>query len=540
MSKKISEVKRILELETAPSTVPDLTPKLRRPGGKMRLFPIQNRALWSAYQAKGMLGLISVGSGKTLISVLLPRVLGAKRTILLVPASMRDPFDALWHEYAQHWYVGRIKVLSYEQLSSAKSRNLLLRLKPDLIIADEAHYLRHRDSARTRRVVEYLRKTPSCRFVAMSGTLTNRSILDYAHLSVMALRGGSPLPRDWHTLNAWSQVLDAGTKATKHDWRIFGAFFKGVAGPRARLTEENARKAFRHRLTRTPGVVATRMKDIGSSLIIHQRVPMVPPAVQKAMEDMQRTWKAPNGDEISDPMTFARIGRQLSQGFYYEWEWPDGVVDTEWLKARSNWNKWVRTILQNNRLGLDSPLLVTNALRDGRLKHAKAAQALIKWEQVKTRPEPPTVARWISPFLVKDAVQWAKAQDEPVIIWYDTLAVEAALRHLKIPTYGSGTNIPAEKAHLCAASIAVHGTGKNLQAWHNQIILAPPANGKTWEQLLGRMHRTGQQADEVHCTVYVHTDFYRTSMRNARRDAQYIYETQGQRQRLSYATTLSK
>jgi hypothetical protein len=105
----------------------------------MRLFPIQNRALWSAYQAKGMLGLISVGSGKTLISVLLPRVLGAKRTILLVPASMRDPFDALWHEYAQHWYVGRIKVLSYEQLSSAKSRNLLTRRTTYATVTAPAH-----------------------------------------------------------------------------------------------------------------------------------------------------------------------------------------------------------------------------------------------------------------------------------------------------------------------------------------------------------------------------------------------------------------
>jgi len=534
--KKQSEIKRILALPTASDTVPDLTPKLRRPGGQMRLFPIQNRALWAAYQAKGMLGLISVGSGKTLISILLPRVLGARRPLLLIPASMRNPFDDLWREYAQHFYVSKIKIMSYAQLSNPKSRTALLDMRPDLIIADEAHYLRHRSSARTRRVIEYLRKHPDCRFCCMSGTLTNRSIHDYAHLSVMALRAGTPLPRDWFTLNAFSQVLDADTRPSKNDWRIYEKFFRGVAGYKLKLNEASARQAFRHRLVRTPGVVATRAKDIGSSLIITQRTPKVTPKVEEVLNRMELTWEAPNGDEISDPMTMARYARQVSQGFYYEWEWPNGVVDHEWLKARKQWNRWVRMILQSNRLGLDSPLLVTNALRDGRLRHAKALAALHQWEAVKDRPEPPTVARWIDPWLVRDAVQWARSQDDPPILWYDSLAVEAALRHMGVPVYGAGTVIPADTPRLIGASIAVHGTGKNLQAWRNQLVISPPSSGKAWEQLLGRMHRTGQEADEVHCHVYNHTPAFKAALEKAKRDAAYIFSTQGQKQRLAYAT----
>ena len=107
---------------------------------------------------------------------------------------------------------------------------------------------------------------------------------------------------------------------------------------------------------------------------------------------------------------------------------------------------------------------------------------------------------------------------------------------LGVPVYGSGTNIPAETAHLCGASIAVHGTGKNLQAWSNQLVISPPSSGKAWEQLLGRMHRTGQQADEVHCTVYNHTTFFDKALENAKRDAEYIHATQGQKQRVAYAT----
>lgn len=47
-----------------------------------------------------------------------------------------------------------------------------------------------------------------------------------------------------------------------------------------------------------------------------------------------------------------------------------------------------------------------------------------------------------------------------------------------------------------ALSIAVHGTGKNLQAWPYQIILELPSNAEKLEQLLGRAHR-GQQKHNV-------------------------------------------
>jgi len=531
-----SEIQRILGMPKDSGHVPDLTVKLRRPGGQMKLFPIQNAALWAAYQAKGLLGLISVGSGKTLISVLLPRVLGARRPVLLVPAAMRDQFKAMWEEYNQHFYVARVKVISYAELSNPKNRQMLLEYKPDLIISDEAHYLRHRHSARTRRVIEYLKAFPQCKFCAMSGTLTNRSVVDYAHLASMALRGGSPIPRDWHTLSAFANILDSTTKGTKHDWSTFRPFFVGIAGSRAKFNEENARKAFRYRLVKTPGVVATKKKDIGSSLFIHTRVRPVPPRILGLLDKLQKTWVAPNGDEISDPMALARIGRQLSQGFYYEWDWPAGP-DFVWLKARKNWNRIVRKYLMNNNLGLDSPLLVRNAIIDGRITNEVAQKAWKAWAMVRDRPEPPTVARWVDPFLMKDAVAWAKHQDEPVILWYDTKAVEAALRSLGITVYGAGSEIPRDGSapKMIGASIDVHGTGKNLQAWANQLVIAAPASGAAWEQLLGRTHRTGQQADEVHATVYTHTEFFQKAMKNAHRDAKYIFETQGQKQRLAYA-----
>ena len=91
-------------------------------------------------------------------------------------------------------------------------------------------------------------------------------------------------------------------------------------------------------------------------------------------------------------------------------------------------------------------------------------------------------------------------------------------------------------AETCAASYNVHGTGKNLQAWRNQLLLDPPSSGQAWEQLLGRTHRQGQTADEVLFHYYDHTDEFRNAIVTAKASAAYIQETTQTPQRLLYAT----
>jgi hypothetical protein len=157
------------------------------------------------------------------------------------------------------------------------------------------------------------------------------------------------------------------------------------------------------------------------------------------------------------------------------------------------------------------------------------------WEPYHKIKPPPTVAVWIDDFLIKDAVQWANAQTEPVIIWYGDTAVGARLAELGVPTYGQGSEMPRVPI-TCAASYNVHGTGKNLQAWHNQILLDPPASGQAWEQLLGRTHRQGQEADEVYFHYYAHTREFASAIEKARQSATYIEATTNMPQRLIYAT----
>ena len=84
-------------------------------------------------------------------------------------------------------------------------------------------------------------------------------------------------------------------------------------------------------------------------------------------------------------------------------------------------------------------------------------------------------------------------------------------------------------------SIKAHGVGKNLQhGWRKQLILEPPSSGTVWEQMLGRTHRPGQEADSVEAHVYCHTAPLAQAIVGARQDADYIEGATGSRQKLKY------
>ena len=83
------------------------------------------------------------------------------------------------------------------------------------------------------------------------------------------------------------------------------------------------------------------------------------------------------------------------------------------------------------------------------------------------------------------------------------------------------------------ASIRAHGTGKNLQQFARAHVANPPSDGATWEQLLGRLHRTGQEADEVTFSTYRHTEAFRAAVEKARDLSEYIEGTLGTTQRLA-------
>lgn len=403
----------------------------------------------------------------------------------------------------------------------------------DRVVVSNCHNLRHVESARTKRVGRYMDRYPETKFVAISGTLTSRGLSDYAHLSEWCLKGNSPVPREAMEKIAWGNCLDSKADPRPQDWNLFSEFHDVRKYPEE-VRVKKARAAFQERFLTTPGVVATQEGSVESSLMLRLRPIDIPREVREALRDLNTTWCRPDGEELATALDRWRVATQLVQGFYYYWDWPDGIVDLEWMGARAFWHKEVRRITQMNIEGLDSKLLVRNAVLNGTISDPTVYAAWAGWEKVRDRPQPPTKTQWIDNYFIADAVQWLR-ENPRGLLWYSDKCVRDKLAEYGVETYAAGEDVP-EDGRGMALSIDSHGTGLNLQANSSNLIISFPSSGKTCEQLLGRTHRYGQAEDEVTFDYYAPNEDTQKCVETARRDARYIQETQKSPQKLCYAT----
>ena len=92
-----------------------------------------------------------------------------------------------------------------------------------------------------------------------------------------------------------------------------------------------------------------------------------------------------------------------------------------------------------------------------------------------------------------------------------------------------GFHAPSEGT--AAAHISVHGTGKHLAQYSHALVLEPPVNGPLWEQLLGRLHRNGQEQNVTY-TSLAHTQRFKADFAKAREEARYAMQMTGSKQKL--------
>lgn len=547
------------------------------------LKPIQAWALHEIETVGGLLGPIGVGHGKTLLDMLAPMVayeaFGARRVVLLLPPNLKRQFlEVDWHYYGQHWNLPNLAegrfytpdrpflfVIAFSELSGAKSTELLSGLNLDALVVDEAHSVRNRSAARTKRFLRLFKDKPNTRLFCWSGTLTSRSLRDYGHLSAFALRDGSPVPLHWPALEAWAGALDASDLPTP-------------AGRLLSLGENgDARDRFQGRLVSTPGVVSSGdAASCQASLIISERKVHVPAQVAVALDQLEETWQRPDGDELVDALSKARCARELSSGFYNRWTWPRGekvAVIEAWLEARKNWHKELREKLKKGGAHMDSPLLCTRAAirwyegythvkrdadgrelgrtqippfqRNGPLPTWEA-EHWPRWREVRETAQPETEAVWLDDFLVKDALEWLKLG--PGLLWYEFVpfaerllvsarAIGAPVTFAGPGKSGDGVVLGLRGDERVVASSRAHGTGKNLQMFARNLFANPQSDGAGWEQNLGRTHRAGQLADEVTVEVYRHTEAFASAVEKARDLSEYIEGTLGTTQRLASVAT---
>jgi hypothetical protein len=533
-----------------------LTAWLKKPAGTMSLKPVQAQALVEAHDTGGLVGELAAGSGKTLTTFLLPVVVKARRTLLLVPAKLREKTFDDWQDLAKHWTLppllgvedtgpapneSIIRVQSYESLSHINYASFVDEYDPDLIIADEAHFLSRMKAGRSKRVFRFLKnakkQSKKVTFIPLSGTMRRKSFRDCAHLYEAALGDKSPLPVEYPSLEQWCYALDEGVKAETR--------YKPGALLRLATEDEKAggldgvRRAIRRRLVDSAGVVATTELSCSLPLTLQVRPIEVPNSVRTAMHRLRTDYELPTGDTVDAGIAFWQHAREIASGFAYRWDPP---APKPWLEARRAWNAFVRARLDHpGKLKLDTPLQVWNAVEAGQFGRVVEWEA---WKAIRNTFEPKTVPHWISDYLVRDAEAWAKQTGG--IVWVSHTAAYTGdddddvvgNTFREIPYFGAGDERIKTYKGPCAASIRSHGTGKNLTQWHKALILAFPSSGSTLEQLLARHHRERQEADLVEFYFYLHSKEMLAALQTAIGDARFQETTSGSPQRILSAALL--
>lgn len=535
---RTSEVKRIAALprrtwtdEAAADLAVMLTRELKTPRGTMQLRPVQAVGLYEAMECGGIFGPQPVGSGKTLQTLIVPLVLEAKNPILLLPAAL---IEKTWHErkvLAEHWRLPtNLQLISYESLGLVQSAQKLEYIHPDLIVADELHYLKNRRAGRTRRVTRYMHAYPETRFVGVSGTVMKGSLKDFAHLLRWCLKGGAPIPATDAEVEAWADGLDE--KVNPLARRRPDALFELSPCVAASDKLTQARRAFQSRLLETKGVVASFRSDDNATCSLRISALEYQPAqiTEQHIDSMRRgvkdakgeytvlPWTTPDGWAFSQAIEFRMYLRQLALGFNSVW---DPRPPPEWIAARRDWAAFVRETLSDSRT-LDTELQVVHAVDSGRL----GTPTLEAWRAVRDTFQIQPKDVWHDDTALKVCERWMK--DNRGIVWVEHVFFGRKLAAMTgITYYGAqglsdrGESIVHVKpGKAIIASVHANRTGRNLQMFSKNLVTSCPPSADVVEQLIGRTHRSGQEADEVVVDILLgcreHYDAFQRALDGAR------------------------
>lgn len=479
-----------------PALVEALTAEYKTPGGTMKLRPLQAVVLMELHDQGKSLAAAKVSAGKTLISFLAPAVVQSKRPLLLVPAKLVEKTKREFRNLAEHWNGCRnIEILSFEKLSLNKWTDFLNRYEPDLIIADEAHKLKSLKSARTKRLKRFMKEHPETVFLPLSGTLAKKSLLDYAHISEWALKEMSPVPRTWGSLDEWRRALDDTVR--DGDRMPLGMLLE-FGGPEL----QDVRDGYAKWRAQTPGWVSVTSSQVDCSLLIEgHKFDAFPPHVDEKFRALRESYQTPDGETFTEPQKLWQYLRQCSLGFWYRL---DPKPPEEWKLARKAWGQFCRDIIGQGREGLDTELQVALACSQGKVRDSGLHA---RWKEVRPiyDPEKNKHIEWFDYSAVDFIEKWLREEKGLIATPFIALGQELRKRgwpyfHAQAtdPKFGSINTFAGGPAAISAESVK---EGFNLQdRWNKMLIVGGIGDHVLLEQLIGRIHRSGQEADEVEVT----------------------------------------
>jgi len=478
-------------------------------------------------------------------------------------------------------------IFPYSLLSTVDAIDNLNEINPGLIICDEVHLVKNRKAVRTKRLFNFIHEHKP-EVVGVSGTITSKGLEDYWHVIRACLHELAPVPLTAMIARDWAGIINAN--AVFLETKQLKPMLPLLSWARRFFPEEEyyenttgIRKAFQKRLVTAPGVVATSDEEIGTSLVLeNKRVKDYKNSenwdlLSELISNVQDDYITPAGDEIDHAIHTFKWLYELSSGFYNNLVWPDPEIYAKRKKistreatrnialakehhaASQEYTKELRNFLiVGAKPGYDSPLLVGLEIARNGAKNVGQKLARL-WEIVKSMefegmPIRDSVQIRVCPYKRDDAVSWAmdlkkKFKNKGGIIWIyhqemgrwiheglleagidDALYCEAGAVH------NASILAPENGKRILVASWPAHGESKNLQHFQHVYFAQWPRNAKGAEQILGRVHRNGQEADELVIRTNNTLHFDDIVLAACLSDALYIQQTTSIRQKLIYAT----
>jgi hypothetical protein len=305
-------------------------------------------------------------------------------------------------------------------------------------------------------------------------------------------------------------AIDPDVQRNDGDYGLWGA--TDSAGCVAELTR---------RLKANPRIVVDESIE-SLPLLVVEVIGPIPPVLADVLARVARAWTRPDGVQLSSAAQRAALLRNLATGFYYA----TAPRPSEEAALLQNWAQFVHRKTRYSRGKTDTEGAVRRAARAGDL----GEEARRLEEATRNLGEERGQAVWLDHSLVEWVIEQYPRKG-PVLWWFSSDALEealraAGLRHLDDLAPEDWGRLPA------LASIRRDGVGRNLQAWSRAIVLEPPVSGAIWEQLLGRLHRTGQRNPVTYSSIGRYT-VERDAIRKGQDLAQFIAATTLKPQRMS-------
>ncbi len=468
------------------------TPEGQRAG--VKLYPLQAAALRELHDLRRLSVTGNVGVGKTLIGGLAPVILEAKRPLWLVYARLVHKTAKELTKYAQHWKVCQsFKIVSVESLSRENGYEALVKYNPDLIVFDEAHAMKSPKSGRTRKILRFLAERPDVVLVPLTGTPGDDSLANIAHVQEAVHRDASPVPRETAELRMWCEALDP-----KPAVRRAPGDLSRFAGGSDML--EDVRQGVGRRISETPGNVFFRNNDVACSLyfegIIHDK--HGPQTLANYAHIRENPDETITGQILEEGTQVHLSLTTCGLGFVHVIDPPPPPA---WRAARKVYGAYVREVLEQELPDYDTPAQVVNGIINGHLQDGGIYE---RWRAIRDTFKPVSKALWFDEAALEYVAKWAK--DNRGLIWVPYPDFAKKLTHMTgLPFFhnqgldSKGNSIETFHGKTSAIlSTQSNYLGRNLQdRYSSNLVIAPSSKSDLNEQIVGRTHRQGQEAEAV-------------------------------------------